>query len=344
MNKPSMLNIGGGTMAANQVMKNPAGALRKDGLHSLNRRTLAAFIIMILAGSGTPIAIRLTYGEMPPLWSGAARFMLGALICWCLMFFLKLEMPKGKALIGSFLFGILSIGGAYILICWGLVKTTASLYQVLMALIPLLTLFLAAMHGLEPLTRHGLIGSFLAVVGISIAIGSISGIEIMIPRELAIIVAAGLMAEAGVVVKRFPQSHPIATSAVAMTVGSIILGGASLLIGERWMIPTQVKTWLGFGYLILISNLVSFLLFFFILKRWTASRTSFSFVVSPLVTVALATSLAGEQITVNFMLGGVLVLSGVLFGALLSTKPHVWMPEAGPLGSNETVYLNPPCS
>jgi drug/metabolite transporter (DMT)-like permease len=330
-------------MAINRMMKNHAGVSKKGAVVSQSRRTLVAFIIMILAGSGTPLAIRLTYGEMPPLWSGAARFMVGAVISWCLMFVFKLKMPKGRTLIGSFLFGSLSIGGAYVLICWGLVKTTASLYQVLMALIPLLTLFLASVQGLEPLTRRGLIGSLLAVGGIAIAIGSSSSIEVAIPHLLAIILAAGLMAEAGVVVKRFPRGHPISTTAVAMTVGSMILGGTSLLSGERWIIPTQVETWLGFGYLILISNLVSYLLFLFILKRWTASRTSFSFVVAPLVTVLLATSLAGEQIGWNFMLGGVLVLSGVLFGALLSPNLRESVRGARLQAASEMSLHNSPC-
>jgi drug/metabolite transporter (DMT)-like permease len=330
-------------MAINQEGKIRAAASRIGIQVSLDRRTLVTFIIMILAGSGTPLAIRLTYGEMPPLWSGTARFMVGALVSWCLMLLLKLEMPKGRALIGSFLFGVLSIGGAYVLICWGLVKTTASLYQVLMALIPLLTLFFASLHGLEPLTRHGIIGSLFAVVGIAIAIGTSSSVEAAIPNLLAIIVAAGLMAEAGVVVKRFPRAHPISTTAVAMTVGSMILGGTSLLSGERWIIPTQVETWLGFGYLILISNLVSFLLFLFILKRWTASRTSFSFVVAPLVTVLMATTLVGEQIGWNFMLGGVLVLSGVLFGALLSPKLREGVHGAQPQVASEMSLHNSPC-
>lgn len=187
-------------------------------------------------------------------------------------------------------------------------------------------------------------GNSLAVVGIAIAVGSSNDVEVAIPRLLAIVVAAGLMAEAGVVVKRFPRSHPVSTTAIAMTVGSIILGGTSLLSGERWIIPTRVETWLGFGYLILISNLVSFLLFLFILKRWTASRTSFSFVVAPLVTVLLATTLAGEQITWNFMIGGVLVLSGVLFGALLSPKPRENMVEDKPSISTEILHYRSPCS
>jgi drug/metabolite transporter (DMT)-like permease len=58
-----------------------------------------------------------------------------------------------------------------------------------------------------------------------------------------------------------------------------------------------------------------------VLRRWTASGTSYGFVVIPLVTVVVAASLAGEQITLSFVSGGILVLAGVVVGALLPSKP-----------------------
>jgi drug/metabolite transporter (DMT)-like permease len=330
-------------MATEQSVMKP-GVVPAAGSTSLpDRLTLTAFILMVLAGGGASVAIRFTYAELPPFWSGTARFMIGALGFWGLMVLRKIEMPKGKALIGAILFGVLSMGGAFILVAWGLVKTPASLYQVLMALVPLLTLFFAYLHGLEPLSGRGLIGSFLAVAGIAISIGGSIGEEISIPHVLAIIAAAGFMAEAGVVAKKFPPSHPVATSAVAMTVGSIMLGAVSLLAGEKWVIPTQVETWIAFGYLILFVNLVTFLLYLFILGRWTASGTSYGFVLIPLVTVVVAATLAGEQITLNIALGGVLVLSGVLFGALLPSKPRQGDCEDAPPGSGEIVLQHPPC-
>ena len=58
----------------------------------------------------------------------------------------------------------------------------------------------------------------------------------------------------------------------------------------------------------------------FVLGKWTASGTSYGFVLVPLVTILLAATLVGEKITINFLIGALFVLGGVLVGALLPTK------------------------
>lgn len=110
-------------------------------------------------------------------------------------------------------------------------------------------------------------------------------------------------------------------NAIAMTIGALILGTISLITNEPWVIPTQVDTWLAFGYLLVFVTVIVFLLYLYILGRWTASGTSYGFVLTPLVTIIVASLLAGEQITLSFIAGGVLVLAGVLVGALLPSKP-----------------------
>jgi len=309
----------------------------------LGNLTLVAFILIVFMGGGTSVAMRFTYAEMPPFWSGTARFMVGALMFWGITLLWKIEIPKGRALLGAMLFGALSFGGTFILGSWGLVKTPASLFQILMALVPLLTLLFAYFHGLENLTWRKLFGSFLAVIGIGIVMGGSSGTGLSPLRVLAIIGAAGLMAEGGIVAKRFPRTHPIATNAIAMTVGSIMLGGASLLTGEQWVIPAQLATWMAFGYLILLVNLIP-LLYLFILRQWTASRTSYYFVLIPLVTVIVASTLASEHITWYFLLGGALVLSGVIIGAMLPSKPCLETVEGQSRISGELALQPSPCS
>jgi drug/metabolite transporter (DMT)-like permease len=86
------------------------------------------------------------------------------------------------------------------------------------------------------------------------------------------------------------------------------------------MIPTQVDTWVAFGYLTIFVTIIVFLTYLYILGRWTASGTSYGFVLTPLVTIVVASTLAGEQITASFIAGGVLVLAGVLVGALLPSR------------------------
>jgi drug/metabolite transporter (DMT)-like permease len=58
----------------------------------------------------------------------------------------------------------------------------------------------------------------------------------------------------------------------------------------------------------------------YVLKRWTASATAYTFVLLPFVTVLASAFLGQEQITPNFLLGGVLLLLGVYIGALRKPK------------------------
>ncbi len=110
------------------------------------------------------------------------------------------------------------------------------------------------------------------------------------------------------------------TNTIGMTVGVLILGIASLISGGEWKIPLQTATWIAYMYLVVFVTLVAFLLYMFVLSKRTASGTSHGFVIIPLVTIVVASTLAGEQITLNFVIGAVLVLSGVLVGALILSK------------------------
>ena len=284
-------------------------------------KTLVAFGFFILLAGGASVAVRITYGELAPFYSGAVRFFLAGIIFWILLFLRKIPIPRGQALLGAVLFGTLSVGLAFTFMAWGLVKTPASTYQVLMAMVPLLTIFLAYFHGIERLRWQGILGSLLAVAGIAVVVGGTSGEGLSLPHILAIIAGATCLSEAGVIAKKFPRSHPIATNAIAMTIGALILGAMSLITNEPWVVPTQLDTWVALGYLIVFVTIIGFLLYLYVLGRWTASGTSYGFVIIPLVTVVVAASLAGEQITLSFIAGGVLVLAGVLVGALLPSKP-----------------------
>src|SRR5687767_5324530 len=69
-------------------------------------------------------------------------------------------------------------------------------------------------------------------------------------------------------------------------------------------------------YLVTIGSVGLFAMFLYVLRPWTATPTSYLLVLSPLFTVALASVLAGAQITLQLLLGGALVGVGVYVGAL----------------------------
>jgi drug/metabolite transporter (DMT)-like permease len=297
------------------------GATQELSSRSPDRTTLIAFGMFILLAGGAPIAVRFTYEDLAPFWSATLRFSLAAAIFWLLMLYRGIRIPRGRSLQGAVIFGALSVGLAFLLFYYGLTRTAASLASTLGATVPLLTLFFAAAHKLEKLQRRGLIGGLLALAGITISVsGSLfAGGEVSLPHVLAILAAAACFAEAGIVVKLFPPCHPYATNAIAMTTGTLMLAAASLIRGESWVLPSSTSTWLAMIYLV-IASVGLFLLYLFILGRWTATGTSYAFVLNPLVTVVLATFLTDEIISPMFLAGAAVVLIGVYFGALRPAK------------------------
>lgn len=284
------------------------------------RNVLAAFLLFILVGGGSSVAIRIAYQEMAPFWTAASRFSLGALIFWGIVAVQKLPLPKGKALWGALLFGFLTMGLAFLFASWALVVIPASLYQILMAMVPLMTLFFSAFHGVETITRRGIFGGLLAISGVVVTVGGASTASFSLPHVGAVILAAAFLAEGGVLIKKFPPNPPIISNAIGMTTGAGVLLLASWINGESWTFPTQPDTIAAFIYLVLFVSVLAFLLYMFVLVKWTASGTSYGFVLLPLVTMVVAASVTREEITLNFLLGAILVLAGVFVGALLPSK------------------------
>jgi drug/metabolite transporter (DMT)-like permease len=88
--------------------------------------------------------------------------------------------PDRSVLI-AFLFFVLVVVGAsvalaFLLIAWGLVATPASRFQTLMATVPLLTVFLSALQGIESISLRGVLGSLLVVGGIAITVGGTNSV------------------------------------------------------------------------------------------------------------------------------------------------------------------------
>jgi drug/metabolite transporter (DMT)-like permease len=137
---------------------------------------------------------------------------------------------------------------------------------------------------------------------------------------LAVILAAACFAEAGVLFKTFPKSHPITTNALAMTVGAGILFVISGVSGETPLWPTLNTTWAALAYLVLFGSVGTFVLALYVLSRWKASAASYQLVLMPIVTIISASWLMQEEVTVALLFGGVLVLGGVYIGALPPPK------------------------
>jgi drug/metabolite transporter (DMT)-like permease len=129
------------------------------------------------------------------------------------------------------------------------------------------------------------------------------------------------IAESAVVIKAFPRAHPIATNAVGMAAGAAFLVVTSLLLGDEWTLPTKAETWAAIAWLVAAGSVVLFLLYLYLIERWSASATNYVVTLMPIVAVSLGALLDDESITIEVVLGGLLVLSAVYVGALRQEPP-----------------------
>jgi drug/metabolite transporter (DMT)-like permease len=139
---------------------------------------------------------------------------------------------------------------------------------------------------------------------------------------LAAFAGAVCIAEGSVLAKLFSPGHPVLANAIGMSIGALVLGTLSLLAGETWTLPSEPRTWAAVLYLASVGSVALFLAFLFVLRRWTASATSYVLLLMPLWTVTAAALVLGEAVSGTFMVGAVLVLAGTYVGAFLKPRPR----------------------
>jgi drug/metabolite transporter (DMT)-like permease len=281
-----------------------------------DRTALAAFVAMSVLAGGTAVAIRFSNRELDPLWGAGLRFALAAALLAALMAILRLAPPRGRALRGAVLYGVLAIGGAFALAYYGLVHIHAGLGQTLLAIVPLATLFLAVLQRQERLRLGAVVGGVVALAGIALI--SNATLEEGVPALslLAVLGGALCFAQAAVLVRHFPPAHPVTMNAVGMATGAVLLVIGSLVARETIELPDRRETWLAIGYLVPVGSVIVFVLYLVVLRYWEASRAAYEFVLIPVFTVALSTWLDDEPLGLGLLLGGPLVLVGVYVGAL----------------------------
>ena len=276
---------------------------------------LAAFSGAVLIGGTNFLAVRFSNRELDPLWGAGLRFGLAAAVFGILCAALRLQLPRGRSLGLVVIYGLLAFALAYGCLYWALQEVPGGVGAVVMAVGPLLTLLLAVAHGLERFRARAAAGALIAVAGSALIFFQPGSVDFGWTSFVLLGFAALAAAESVVVSKRCGPLHPVVMNLVGMSAGAAALLAAAAVAGERFALPEAGKTQLAVGYLV-AATVGLFLLVLVVVQRWTASSTSYIFVLMPPVALALGALAGDEEITLTTLLGGAVVCAGVYLGAL----------------------------
>ena len=297
-----------------------------------DRIVLAAFLVFVVLAGANAIGVRFALREMGPFWSASIRFALAGLLLGGYMVATRRPVPRGDRLIGTVLFGLFAFGLAYTFLYQALKDAPAGTTMLMLAIVPLLTAFLAVAQGIERPRALGLVGAGLAAIGILVVSANQLSLDVPMVALALLLAAAACQAEAGIVVKRFPPGDPVAANCIGMLLAAGMLALIAIVTGEAFLVPTRLETWLAMAYLIGPGSIAVFVLVLYVLARWTASATSYAFLLFPLVAIVLGAALLDEPVQPSFVAGGLIVLVGVYIGAVY--RPRRQLDEAAGEGAH----------
>jgi drug/metabolite transporter (DMT)-like permease len=265
---------------------------------------------------GTAAAItRYLVGDADPVTLAILRWGIGFVCLLPVALLLRVRWPPRPDWLAVAMLGLCFFGLFFVLYNIAIGFTTAARASLALATLPLHTMVVGALLGIEPLTSRKTIGVCVAVLGVIAALASgLSAAPAGAWRgELIMTAAVMCMAFYNVWSRPFIQR----SSALGfLTVGMGAGAAALILVGSlTGSVATLghfgISQWVAGIYLGVGGGALAFILWVMALERASPTRVAATMTVNPLAAGLLATQLVGEPITPNLVLGLAAVFAGI---------------------------------
>jgi probable blue pigment (indigoidine) exporter len=225
------------------------------------------------------------------------------------------RLPPRRWLVRFLILSVLYASGLFPLLFIAAYRLPGGVAAVINSLTPILVVIISV-----PLL-HSRIKAVQVVAGLL----GIGGVALLVLRSNARLDALGLLAMLGavtmmgvatVLTKRW--GHPPGMNAVAVTGWTLLFGGLALLPVTLLVegLPDQLtaRNIGGLIYLVLISGITAYALWFWGLRRLSASSVTFLSLLNPVVAALLGWVVLGQRLNHWQILGAVVVLASVVLG------------------------------
>lgn len=273
-----------------------------------------------ITGSGTATLAKIAANDIPPMTLTLTRFLLGALIIF--PFFLKSDHPKKTKnelieIIGLSLLAVLNP----VLFFIGIKYTTAIMGQMIYVTLPIITIIISSIAGIEKLNTSKISGLFIGLVGsIILIIGpyftNISQFKSGTMGNLLIFAGACSYVLYTVLIKKYEKkSSSIELNFYFMATGlaiSLMLAPIEIATNHAWLSRLSLSDVLGMLYIGIFGTGIYYLLIINAVKISSPLISSSTLYIQPVFSFIWSYFLLGECFTINLFVGGVLTLLGTI--------------------------------
>ncbi|WP_456071281.1 DMT family transporter [Haladaptatus caseinilyticus] len=298
-------------------------------------RTEVLFVLLAGFWGASFVGIDVGLHHFPPILFAALRYdMAGLAILGYAIVTTDRWKPKSRADVLAILaIGVFIIAGHHGFLYLGQQHVPGALAAVIISLSPVLTaVFASAMFADEHITPLGILGFAFGVAGVAIVADpnpeNLLSVGVV---GISLVFLGGVSFALGSVLTQ-PLDSELSLPALqgwAMIVGSALLHALSTARGEshttiNWSIPAVVSLL----YLVLISGVVAFLLYFHLLDEIGPTELNLVAYLEPVVATLLSWALLGELVATTTLVGFGAIFAGfallkrdALFAVVRSLSP-----------------------
>jgi len=288
-----------------------AGIVRRRGL------TLGLALAAVVIWAGSPAGTKLALGGLDGLAVGVLRTVIAALAALPLILLAGLRPPRSPA--GRTFLAVSGISGFVVfplVFSLGIARTSAGHGALLLAVLPLLTGFIAALLERRRLSGRWWLGAAIALLGTYLLVDARFGLAdggATLAGDLLVLLSC-CFASAGYVCGARAARH---ANTWAVTLWGLVIGALFLVPTLPWTVPLAplleggAVVWMALLYLSVIVSIVGYAAWYRALALDDIGRTGLFQFTQPIFSVVIAVVLLGEAVTWPMAAAGLIILFGV---------------------------------
>jgi drug/metabolite transporter (DMT)-like permease len=288
-----------------------AGNLRRRGL------TVGLALAAVVIWAASPAVTKLAVGGLDGLAVGVLRTLLAALVALPMILIAGLRPPRSAS--GRAFLAVSAISGFVVfptVFSLGIARTSAGHGALLLAVLPLLTGFIAALLERRRLSGRWWLGAAIALFGAYLLVDArfgLAGGGATVTGDLMVLLSC-IFASAGYVCGARAARE---ANTWAVTLWGLLLGALFLLPVLPWAVPLapllngDAVMWSALLYLSVVVSIVGYAAWYRALALDDIGRTGLFQFTQPIFSVVIAVLLLGETVTWSMAVAGLVILVGV---------------------------------
>jgi drug/metabolite transporter (DMT)-like permease len=285
----------------------------------LSRERIAVLAAAFSAGLGgvTIASTRLLVAVSDPITINAVRFGIAFVSLLVIALILRTPWPRRRDWLPVGLLGVMAFVVFSLLFVAAMQFTISARAGLAFSTMPLQTMIIAAVFGVQRLTVRRSAGVLVAIAGVTAAlVAGLQGAPEGAWRGDLIMVAAVACMSAYVVISRpvISRCHPLTFLALGMGAAEVVLLVLAFATGGLSSVASYgVPQWLAMAFLGLGGGVAMFILWVFALGRTGPTQAAVSVAVNPIVAAIAGALMLSEPI------------GPALFGGLIGAFAGLWI-------------------